>query len=245
MPPARAALLDTVLGLVSRPKSPTGAARADPLLDARGERRLPRPAPHPGDRTDIDDADGVVYRFFPDSGFASTRSRTPRGSTGSSAAAGRRGARARRRARRAHDAAARRLGRLGVRVRLRHARAPWTSGMAQAVMAQALARAGTLDLARSAFEAIPGALDRAAARRAVDPALQLELRARAERAAPERDLARRLRRSSGRHGRRRLLGAAARRRRRRCCRASTRATGRATRSASSRRSATTTSSSTC
>jgi D-glucuronyl C5-epimerase C-terminus len=39
-------------------------------------------------------------------------------------------------------------------------RSPWTSGMAQAVLAQALARAGRLDLARRAYAAIPGALDR-------------------------------------------------------------------------------------
>src|SRR5262249_30884532 len=39
-------------------------------------------------------------------------------------------------------------------------RPPWTSGMAQAVMAQALARAGRLDLARRACLAIPGTLDR-------------------------------------------------------------------------------------
>src|SRR5205823_1600052 len=40
-------------------------------------------------------------------------------------------------------------------------RAPWASGMAQAVLAQALARAGRLDLAERAFRAIPGTLDRA------------------------------------------------------------------------------------
>ena len=40
------------------------------------------------------------------------------------------------------------------------AKAPWTSGMAQAVMAQALARAGRTDLARRAYRAIPGSLDR-------------------------------------------------------------------------------------
>src|SRR5262249_52743086 len=40
-------------------------------------------------------------------------------------------------------------------------RAPWQSGMAQAVLAQALARAGSFDLARRAYAAIPGSLDRA------------------------------------------------------------------------------------
>src|SRR5207248_323664 len=40
-------------------------------------------------------------------------------------------------------------------------RAPWDSGLAQAVLAQAFARAGNLDLARHAFQAIPGTLDRA------------------------------------------------------------------------------------
>src|SRR5262249_53942981 len=38
--------------------------------------------------------------------------------------------------------------------------APWTSGMAQAVLAQALARAGDLSLARRAYRAIPRRLDR-------------------------------------------------------------------------------------
>jgi hypothetical protein len=41
-----------------------------------------------------------------------------------------------------------------------HERAPWTSGMAQAVMAQALARAGDTALARRAYDAIPGSLDK-------------------------------------------------------------------------------------
>jgi hypothetical protein len=40
-------------------------------------------------------------------------------------------------------------------------RAPWASGLAQAVLAQAFARAGRLDLAQHAFQAIPGTLDRA------------------------------------------------------------------------------------
>src|SRR5262245_36323045 len=70
VPPARAALLDTVLGLVSRPKSPT-APRALVLystlaenVDYLAKRRIPAA------QTDVTDADGVVYRFFPESGFA-------------------------------------------------------------------------------------------------------------------------------------------------------------------------------
>ena len=45
------------------------AARARRLLAARGERRLVRPPRRTLSQTDITDADGIVYRYFPGHGF--------------------------------------------------------------------------------------------------------------------------------------------------------------------------------
>jgi hypothetical protein len=158
VPPARAALLDTVLGDVSRPKSPTGP-RALVLYTTLAE-NADYLARHriPSDRVDVTDADGVVYRFFPDSGFVfhplANASRLNALVSGK------------------HDDEAHALAAaLAARTDptkavweyefdFANVRAPWTSGMAQAVMAQALARAGDRELARRAFEAIPGRLDR-------------------------------------------------------------------------------------
>ena len=70
-------------------------------------------------------------------------------------------------------------------------RAPWASGMAQAVAAQALARAGNLlgdpallDAADRAYASLPGLLSRKLAGQAVDRALQLRPHARSQCAAP-------------------------------------------------------------
>jgi hypothetical protein len=161
VPPARAALLDTVLGLVARPKSPT-ASRAL-ILYSTLQQNADYLARHriPGGRTDIEDADGVVYRFFPDSGFAfhplanSSRLNALVTSGETDRAGALADALAARATTRPDGAAV-----WEYEFDFGSARAPWTSGMAQSVMAQALERAGRGDLARRAFEAIPGVLDR-------------------------------------------------------------------------------------
>jgi hypothetical protein len=161
VPPARAQLLDDVLGLVTRPRSPT-APRALVLYSTL-EQNVDYLARHriPSSRVDIEDGDGVVYRWFTDAGFAfhplANASRL-----NALVSAGRNDE-----ARALATALAARATPLpnGAEVweylfDFGNVRAPWTSGMAQAVMAQALARAGRDDLARLAFQAIPGRLDR-------------------------------------------------------------------------------------
>ncbi len=161
VPPLRARLLDQVLALVAKPKSPT-APRALTLYEALqenadylGRQRVPE------DGTEVTALDGIVYRFFPGEGFAfhplANASRL-----NALVAAGR------------TDEARTLVGALAARATAERdgaavweyqfdfgtVHAPWTSGMAQAVMAQALARAGQIELARRAYRAIPGLLDR-------------------------------------------------------------------------------------
>jgi hypothetical protein len=161
VPPARARILESLLDTLARAKSPT-APRALVLYSTL-EQNVDYLAEHqlPAGGTDIIDADGVVYRFFAGAGFAfhplanGTR-------LNELIAEGQADE-----ARALVDALAARLtpktGGGAVweyQFDFGNVRAPWTSGMAQAVLAQALARAGALDLARRAWQAIPGALDR-------------------------------------------------------------------------------------
>src|SRR5262245_43507652 len=161
VPPLRAKLLAAVLDQVAEPRSPTGP-RALQLYTTLQENTdfLARNA-IPADGTDVTGADGVVYRsvsgqglqFHPLAEAAALNALVAaKATTGAAELA---------------DALADRAvpqpdGSVVWEYRFDFAsqRPPWTSGMAQAVMAQALARAGRLDLARRAYLAIPGTLDR-------------------------------------------------------------------------------------
>jgi hypothetical protein len=160
VPPLRARLLGGVLAQVAAPRSPTGprALQLYTTLEENTDYLAAHRVPAAG--TDVTGPDGVVYRFFDGQGLefhplanasalnALVAGRDP----GAGALA---------------DAIAARAvpqpdGSLvwEYRFDFDELRAPWTSGMAQAVMAQALARAGRLELARRAYEAIPAALER-------------------------------------------------------------------------------------
>jgi hypothetical protein len=113
---------------------------------------------------DITDGDGVVYRYFPGHGFVFH----PLGNMGALNAAVASGDPDR--IQRLADALLARSVNGGWEYYFRYAggRPPWTSGMAQAVAAQAFARAGNalgdqtyIDAARHAYAAIPGKLVRA------------------------------------------------------------------------------------
>jgi hypothetical protein len=114
---------------------------------------------------DITDGDGVVYRYFPGHGFQFH----PLGNFGALNAAVASGDQER--TRRLADALLARAvggGTWEYYFGISGGRPPWTSGMAQAVAAQALARAGQMlsdstytTAARRAFDAIPGRLVRA------------------------------------------------------------------------------------
>ena len=150
--------LAAVLREVAAQASTTTPARADALHDARAEREAPRPRPAARARSRRRDGLGVVYRSVPGRGLRFH----PLGSFGQLnkyVSAGQR-----RRATslayallaRAHE------GRRGLTweydFRAAGGNPPWTSGMAQAVAAQALARAGLVPEARLAFAAIPNVL---------------------------------------------------------------------------------------
>jgi D-glucuronyl C5-epimerase C-terminus len=160
VPPLRAQLLDEVLARVAALKSPT-AARALTLYGALSENAdyLDRNRV-PADGTDVTGSDGVVYRFFAGEGFAfhplanaaQLNALVAGGKTDEARAL-------------ASALAERTTVQDGAAVweyqfDFGAVHAPWTSGMAQAVLAQALARAGHDELARMAFLAIPGRLDR-------------------------------------------------------------------------------------
>jgi hypothetical protein len=170
LPPARGALiraqLDQVAALAARFSTPRalalfGQLQANELWFAK------HAAPAPSD-TDITDAQRVVYRFFPHRGFEFHP--LANASALDNAAA-------------AHDAATTQAlaqaliargirqsgGGIGWEYEFDYGKghAPWLSGMAQAVFAQAFARASTLlgdptlmTEARAAFQAIPGRLVR-------------------------------------------------------------------------------------
>jgi hypothetical protein len=161
VPKGRRAILQQVLSQVAAPKSPTGP-RALELYTTLAE-NADYLATHrlPADGTDVTGADGAVYRFFPGIGLefhplANAAALNQLVATQDSAGA---------------DALADALAARGVPASggglvweylftFDDQHPPWASGMAQAVLAQALARAGRFDLAREAWRAIPGSLDR-------------------------------------------------------------------------------------
>jgi D-glucuronyl C5-epimerase C-terminus len=169
VPPTRAQLLERVLGQVAEARSPT-APRALELYTTLQENAayLAAHGAPPGG-TDITGQDGAVYRFFAGDGFE-FHPLADAGTLNALVAAGNT---------EAADAlvaalAARAVPQPGGALLWEYwfdfggERAPWTSGMAQAVLAQAFARAGALDLAqqaadldlaRRAYAAIPGSLD--------------------------------------------------------------------------------------
>jgi hypothetical protein len=162
VPPGRVAVLRNVLAQVAHPKSPT-APRALELY-----RTLELNASYldthrlPPDGTDVTGADGAVYRYFANQGLEFHPLANASELNALVAAHDAAGASA------LVDAlAARAVPQPGGALVWEYAfdfgsqRAPWVSGLAQAVFAQAFARAGRLDLAQRAFAAIPGALDRA------------------------------------------------------------------------------------
>jgi hypothetical protein len=150
-----------VLAQVARPKSPI-APRAVELYRTLQENASYFDAhPLPRDGTDIVGADGAVYRYFQNQGIefhplanaAALNALIAKHDTEAASTL--------------VDALAQRAvsqpdGSLVWEYHFNFGtqRAPWASGLAQAVLAQALARAGNLDLARRAFDAIPGRLDR-------------------------------------------------------------------------------------
>jgi hypothetical protein len=161
VPPLRARLLDHVLAEVAQPKSPI-APRALALYGTLQENAAYLDTHRvPDDGTDVTATDGIVYRYFTGKGLE-FHPLANAGQLNSLVAAGE-----------TANADAM-IGALEARAipqpndalvweypfTFGNAKAPWTSGMAQAVMAQALARAGRTDLARRAYQAIPGSLDR-------------------------------------------------------------------------------------
>jgi len=161
VPPGRALVLQRVLAQVARPKSPTGP-RAFQLYTTLAE-NADYLATHrlPEDGTDVTGSDGAVYRYFTNVGLE-FHPLADAGALNALVAAG--------------DTADAQTLVSALTARgipmpdgsltweydfdVQDQHAPWTSGMAQAVLAQAFARAGNLDLARRAYAAIPGKLDR-------------------------------------------------------------------------------------
>jgi hypothetical protein len=161
VPPARKRVLAAVLELVARPKSPT-APRALTLYSTL-EQNVAYLADHrpPDGRVDVTDEDGVIYRWFDGQGLAFHPLANAAKLNGLLTAGDEAEARGLAAALAERASPAKGGGAVWeYQFDFGSARAPWTSGMAQAVMAQALARAGNLELARRAFDAIPGGLDR-------------------------------------------------------------------------------------
>lgn len=161
VPPLRAQLLYEVLAQVATRRSPTApralalygtlAENADYLDDNRV----------PAGGTDVIGAGGITYRFFAGQGLqfhplanaAQLNALVAKGDLAEARAL-------------AEGLAARAVPQQDgaaaweYQFDFGNERAPWRSGLAQAVMAQALARAGETGLARRAYLAIPGSLDR-------------------------------------------------------------------------------------
>ena len=161
IPPLRRALLENVLAQVGLPKSPTGP-RALQLYTTLLENAEYLAAHRvPVDGTDVTGDDGAVYRFFADHGLEFHPLANGSKLNALVAAGDTTGARAL-----VAALSARALPQANgsavweYRFNFGSQADPWTSGMAQAVLAQALARAGAVDLARRAYLAIPGLLDR-------------------------------------------------------------------------------------
>jgi len=160
VPPARARLLESVLGQVAAASSPT-APRALELYSTLQENASYFAAHgEPPNGTDVTASDGIVYRYFSGEGLE-FHPLAEAGTLNALIASGNtEGAQAL-----VTALAARAVPKAGGALVWEYwfpfggLGAPWTSGMAQAVLAQAFARAGDLDLARSAYAAIPGKLD--------------------------------------------------------------------------------------
>jgi hypothetical protein len=159
--PLRQALLENVLAQVGLPKSPTGP-RALQLYTTLLENAEYLAAHRvPADGTDVTGDDGAVYRFFGGHGLEFHPLANGSKLNALVAAGDTAGARAL-----VAALSARALPQANgsavweYRFNFGSQADPWTSGMAQAVLAQALARAGAVDLARRAYLAIPGLLDR-------------------------------------------------------------------------------------
>ena len=160
VPAARARLLESVLGQVAAASSPT-APRALELYSTLQE-NASYFGTHgvPPNGADVTAPNGVVYRYFSGDGLE-FHPLAEAGTLNALIASGNTGA-----AQALIEAlAARAVPRPGGALVWEYwfpfggLRAPWTSGMAQAVLAQAFARAGDLDLAQRAYAAIPGKLD--------------------------------------------------------------------------------------
>jgi D-glucuronyl C5-epimerase C-terminus len=161
VPSGRALVLRNVLVQVARPKSPIGPRALELYRTLEENASYLDTHPLPEDGTDVAGSDGAVYRYFPEQGLefhplanasALNALVAEHDAAGASALV---------------DAlAARAVDQPNGALTWEYdfdfgtQRAPWESGMAQAVLAQALARAGRLDLAQRAFRAIPGRLDR-------------------------------------------------------------------------------------
>jgi D-glucuronyl C5-epimerase C-terminus len=160
VPPARAQLIESVLGQVAAARSPT-APRALLLYSTLQENASYLGAHGvPANGSDVTASDGIVYRFFAGDGLefhplaeaGTLNALIASGDTEAAQAL-------------VEALAARAVPKPGGALVWEYwfpfggLRAPWTSGMAQAVLAQAFARAGQLDLAQQAYAAIPGKLD--------------------------------------------------------------------------------------
>jgi hypothetical protein len=161
VPRGRALVLQNVLAQVARPKSPT-APRALELYTTLAENADYLAAhPLPADGTDVTGSDGAVYRYFTNQGLEFHPLANAAALNALVAAGDTAGAQAL-----VSALAGRSIptpdGALTWNYEFNFAdqRAPWQSGMAQAVLAQAFARAGAVDLARRSYAAIPGSLDR-------------------------------------------------------------------------------------
>jgi hypothetical protein len=161
IPRGRALVLRNVLAQVARPKSPIGPRALELYTTLQENANYFDAHPLPPDGTDVTGSDGAVYRYFANQGIefhplanaAALNAFVAKHDTEGAATL--------------VDALAARAveepdGSLVWEYHFNFGtqRAPWLSGLAQAVLAQAFAREGKLDLARRAFQAIPGSLDR-------------------------------------------------------------------------------------
>ncbi len=160
VPPLRAELLGAVLDEVAGPKSPTGPRALELYMTLQENVDYLDTHRVPEDGTDLIGADGVVYRFFVGEGLQFHPLANGGRLNALVAAHDDAGAQALVAALMAR-ASPQRNGALTWEYwfDFDNERAPWTSGLAQAVLAQALARAGDVDAARRAYLAIPGSLD--------------------------------------------------------------------------------------
>jgi len=161
VPSGRALVLRNVLAQVAKPKSPIGPRALELYRTLEENASYLDTHRLPDDGTDITGSDGAVYRYFVDQGIEFHPLANAAALNALVAKHDAEGANT------LVDALAARAveqpgGALAWEYNFNFGtqRAPWESGMAQAVLAQAFARTGRLDLAQQAFRAIPGRLDR-------------------------------------------------------------------------------------